>query len=377
MECSLERSAEKMMNYIDWIYSRKVKLSHLRVRCPLTECYHLKLVEILNRSAFSLMSVELNEDANPYCAVYCAALSQCKNLSSVELWYWTLSQPFWDMLAETCSLDGVELVSCSLPKDTNTSVTCPSVRWLTLDQCSGDELDAALLSVCTRIISFGQHSGDALISSMLPPTLLNLTISTCDVFIVDGLPAGLLDITITGTSLTEGDVEGIFKSCPNLENIDFYDNESDCLSEAHIVSIGKKYAKTLKSFNVSQMRGLTEAALKFVCEQCTVLETLNISNNDYLPESVYATVLDSSLSLRKLQANNTKISDEALCRIARAPLTLFDMRHCTGYTERGLTALLDGCDNLKVLRLGGHLINPFVRVLWSRQRPGLLVTGSG
>lgn len=363
-------SYHRGVGQVDWLLNRKVKLSRLQAGSPPTDQDAAKLVALVRRSASSLTEVELGGDGE----VFDAVMLNCRNLEVVELDYCTLSQPYWDMLAGSPILSDIALTNCSLPQGIDTAVACPSVQRLSIDQFTHSDLELAALGACCQLTTYFRSKCGFADLTALPPTLLHLQVSGCAEIGFHALPKSLQELTIARTALDDGDVQGILVSCPHLTLIEFSDNDGAGLIAADIISIGSKYAKSLVRLNIAGCSRSTEAALEHLCKQCTLLEDLNISNNDRLPESAVATILNNSPKLRRFNVNSMRLSDAALRRIAQAPLTALSMDDTTGYTEAGLTALVDGCVDLKSISISGPLFNPFVKVLWSRERPDLVFT---
>lgn len=356
-----------------WLLNRKVKISSLEAEAPPTARSGAQLAVLLNRSVSSLTQIQLRGDHE----VFNAVMAKCRNLEVVELEYFSLTQPFWDMLAESPSLVTIALDTCFFPKDINTNVTCPSVQTLIIEDDADNHMEIALLRACCNATGYYRTHGGFVDLSAIPSTLTNLSVLSCAQVGFYKLPASLVELSVVRCGLDDGDVESILKYCPNLTHLDLSHSDGEDVTEANIVSIGTRYAESLVRLGIADSPGATESALEHLCKKCTRLTDLDISKNRHLPESVYATILDNSPSLRNLRANFLSLSDTALIRIAQSPLASLELRDIHGYSEVGLTALLDGCKALQTIQISGHLVNSFVEVLWSRLCPGLIIRTVG
>eukprot|EP01032_Pedospumella_encystans_P008258 gene8258-9824_t len=81
--------------------------------------------------------------------------------------------------------------------------------------------------------------------------------------------------------------------------------------------------------------------------------------------------LNSCVLLRTLDISDSIVTDATLVKIASAPLAELVMVYATGYTEKGVLALMEGCASLKYLSIQDKLINPLVNLLWQKMRPDI------
>lgn len=378
LQCSMLRcnvDAEKYTStcLLDWILKRDVIFSHLQIHGYLGYEDHKSLIAIVTRSARSLINLQfcgcnlLNE------YVFDAIMSQCKNLEWIELESCTLTQPFWDMLNASHSLVKLSLVMCDI-QSADTHARCPSVQVLSIgEECGEGELELALLAACDCATTYCRSDGDVTDLTSLAPTVQSLRVYRCCALEINKFPAALTQLSITFTVLDTRHVEALLlSSCPNVTHIEFVHNKGTGLNEQQIMGIGDKFDKTLECFTIRGCRGLTEPALKHVCRKCTQLAELDIGHNNHLPASVYTTVLDDAPKLRSFHIDSMKISDTALTRIALAPLMTLSMRDGTGYTDAGLTALVEGCKYLQTIVINGDLVTSFTQILWSKLCPDLI-----
>jgi len=105
------------------------------------------------------------------------------------------------MLSASPSLGDIALMNCFLPKGTDSTAACPSVYRLYIDREAGNDLEIAILRACGQLTSYYRSGGGFVDLSALPPTLLQLGVSSCAEIGFHTLSMSLQELTVAITAL--------------------------------------------------------------------------------------------------------------------------------------------------------------------------------
>lgn len=101
--------------------------------------------------------------------------------------------------------------------------------------------------------------------------------------------------------------------------------------------------KYLQDLSMADCPELNTGTLRYICTKCVALTSLDISGNERLRSDVCEIVLSRLPNLRTFKGNRLCISDSSCDAIAASELIELEMVDTYGYTDNGLTALMDGC----------------------------------
>eukprot|EP00899_Mesostigma_viride_P021803 jgi/Mesvir1/29624/Mv21476-RA.1 len=218
---------------------------------------------------------------------------------------------------------------------------CKGLRHLSLSYCP-DVTDAGIVALggeCHQLESL--HVGncervtDVGIAAIAQgcPRLRRLELWGCD------------GITDAGMSL-------VGEHCPDLEELTI-SSRNGGVTEVSMSVIGRNCAR-LRAFNISES-GFDEPAFRAIAMQCTHLEELDISGNDFPLHVCMAAIAQNCTRLRGLRARNSSMTDEDVALMLQGPvatqLVHLEFSGYTPITDQALMAIAQKCLHLRLLDL--------------------------
>lgn len=384
LELNVCRAPNSTTRQVDWYIRRGVKISKLHARPTLTPNDCDKVVVLLSHSTSFVTSVTITGRSSRMKELgrllLRALVTCCHHLRYFQIENCELSDTFWCLLSASTVLVDLIVCSCTVPLGpwaSSWNARCPSVQTLNIVGKVECKMEVALQKACSHAVAYYRDKGLFADMGYLPHTLQVLIVKQCeDTSMINGrgrfaLSSGLKYVSITSSSAQLHELDDMAITCPRLTYLDLSNIDCFGFDEQSILNIGNAYGKTLKSFLIANCACLTEDSLRNLCTKCVRLRLLDISRNNYLPDSVYATILDCLPNLRCLHLQGMSVSDTSLRRIAQSSLRGLNLTDTTGYTVDGLMALVEGCTCLKFIAINSGMVNASVKRLWAGQRPDL------
>ncbi len=115
-----------------------------------------------------------------------------------------------------------------------------------------------------------------------------------------------------------------------------------------------KYLHRLNTLKVRFATRSTVVVLREILSCCSSLTDIHLTGSTLVKDSAAVTVIDLCPMLRRVDFNNSGITDETLVAIASHPcgknMLSIDVSYCS-VTDTGLVALAGGCDSLQKLHV--------------------------
>lgn len=361
---------------LDWLVTRKIKLSSLQLLCSLPKSVGTKITALLSHSKHHLLGLDVHNDA---CALgpLVACISRfCSQIMILQTRNYKLNESFFMMLGSLRNLKRFCMSDCTaiLTEHCN-GIHCPSVENLTIDGKYTAEVQRAVLNMFPNIAKLHLVHGDNVDLSKMPVTVELLIIFGCTQISAWTLSETIYFIRIYNSGLRDEHVAQIIEKCPYSEYIDVGYNK--LLSEAAIRSISDAYNVNLRGLEIAGCTRMSLAGLQYAISKCKYLLILDISQlkNTTIQSAVFDTIAETCTSLKHLATNGNVLSDYALGRIAQMSLEKLSMVATYGYSELGVLALVTGCLQLKEIVIDNALVtgSPLVKLLWHDKRPLLKI----
>lgn len=244
---------------------------------------------------------------------------------------------------------------------------CPNLTSLNLERCGAfrEGLSNAFIThlarCCPYIVSF-DLSGLDLLNDALPalgrhyPGLQSIDLR--HVFFserefLEFLQSckGLRRINLSITSLTDNNLKAIADNCKQLEEINLTLN-SDLSEEALIYFF--KSCPNLMHVNLSNVQP-SDAAIASLADNCPQLKHVNLYQNVRHTDTAVVSLLKKCPKLESLDLSATRATDVTLAGLVKygSNLRQIYLTNAQFSDEKGLIAFLNGCNNLKEIKLSG------------------------
>jgi hypothetical protein len=157
--------------------------------------------------------------------------------------------------------------------------------------------------------------------------------------------------------LSDGDIDGIIRSCPNIVYLNFNATCRLAISDTAIINIAHSYPNLLR-LELFECAYISDSAIKEIAKSCHRLEHLNLGVCGQISEDTICIIARSCRKLRCLNLMQCFISDRAIKEIAKSchKLEHLDIYGCDGVTNLGISAIARSCPKLKHLDLGNSEI---------------------
>ena len=360
----------KTENQLDWFLVRKIKLSTFRVDYPLSRKALPKVIALLAHSHSHLRTLYLHDVGTSLSSIALCISQYCTGIINLQVANMNLCAPFFEMLSNLRQLKTLTIQECEKLNDVHAQGSlCLSVGTLTLEGKHCTELQEVLLKMCPNLVTFQLMSEVAELYDM-PSKLEELYVDQCKTVRVLNLNSNLRSLVIRGDETKDEDIAGVFTSSLHLQYLDLTCNEF--LTHVTLTRIADAYGESLTHLNISGWEGVSCAAIKYLCEKCTKLSYLALCGDSQdFDQNCVIVALDNCPSLRDLDVSWGSVTDEVLIRVAVATLESFSMMSTTGFTDKGILALVKGCTTLKRLGTCNESLSPLVEYMWKQLRPDI------
>ncbi|RHZ69445.1 hypothetical protein Glove_283g169 [Diversispora epigaea] len=161
--------------------------------------------------------------------------------------------------------------------------------------------------------------------------------------------------------LSNREIDGIIRSCPNIEYLNFNSTGRLCISDTAIINIANLYLNLLR-LDLFECRYISDLAIEVIARSCHNLQHLDLGLFKLINESTISTlciIVHSCKNLRYLCLFNCgSITDYTIKKIANSchKLEYLNIYDCVYVTDLRIRDLVRSCPKLKHLELGGCII---------------------
>ena len=171
--------------------------------------------------------------------------------------------------------------------------------------------------------------------------------------------------------LTDVSIVALVTQCTHLRTLWISRNSNYTDESLHAIA---SHGHKIGSLNLEYCPLLTADAVKRVFAECAALRSLFLAKDDINTDWILgvASHLPSALWCLALSGNITDATLEAVA--VRCPsLEQLDMRTCSGYTAKGMIAIVRGCPLLNTLVVPAEceVVNSSMALIWPLFRPQL------
>lgn len=356
---------------LDWLVTRRIKVSSLQLFHPLPKSAGTKLTALLSYSKLHLMRLTMRKES---CALgpFVACISRfCTQIRDLDIRNYRLSRPFFEVLGGLHKLTKLRIANCTdLLAEFCDGIQCPTLDNLVISGKLSVLAQRFILIMCPNLSSFELHHADDVDLRALPNAVRSLVISDCQKIVAWNLNKNIYRLKVNGSCVTDEQILQILTQCPHLKYIDVGNNPT--LSEGAIEYIGETYQAGLIGYEIAGC-SIGIRALYCAIYGCNKLQNLDISSlpRETIQDNLFVAILQRCPNLRYLAVQGNAITDEALITISQMPLEWLLMKKTLGYDEQGLMALVTGCVQLRYISIDHFLVvkNPLVKLMWQRMRP--------
>jgi F-box/leucine-rich repeat protein 2/20 len=379
--------------FITWAVSRGVRMNTADIPSDIHNTIIQRFIrECTTRNLKCIVLHRFPSDAK----VFSALCKERPQLCDLILQTCNLGKSTTFMLKGLSNLKLLSFESCEGLKTTLfKGLQLPLLHTLTLtDSKCDDECLTRLLSLSTALNKISLTDCTNLTSA----GIYNAFAPRCET---------LLTLCLQGArNLTDETIVTMSRLCPVLHSVDF----SHCvaLTDASLIalSVGCKrlqraylhhnnnYTDTAMSaiaehchqliaLHVAHCAAVTSFGIYRVLEECQELDTLYIGSPLGPTSAELAHIVTKCAKLTyKLSLHVPVIDDSVLLAMAKHCKNIhhIDFHACSGYTERGVMALVRACTKLQNFVLSDRsalVVQPLVREMWEFLRPGLEVRVGG
>lgn len=372
MVCSAWDTEGYFESELEWMIARKIKVSSLCLEEAVPSSVAMKITALLFQSKLHLKHLSFYDNKHVFEIITPCIAMCCGGIRHLELTKCNMN--IRPLLAALNSVSELCFRDCSLFSADFYGIAYPSVKKLLISGNIPDSAQLAVWTVCPNLTDYTRFNGTVYVSKQTRPlqkvTLYNSPVQTKVEFAATLVSATTISVRFArwGTFW----FPTVIEASANYFYMDVSSNDS--LDKMCFQAIGASPScKYLKLLSVARCPGLITSTLRYICTKCSALTSLDISGNRLLRRDVCEMVLRCLPQLHTLKANRTFISDCACDAIASSKLTVLEMEDTYGYTDNGVIALMNGCNNLEKLFINDGLVNSLVRKLWREKATALQV----
>lgn len=357
-----------MERQLDWLLVRRVRLRSFLAEYPLQRSAFPKIIALLELSKCQLRCLDINDNSPLISAIATTVARHCTQLEVVRVGSRKLCAPLFAMCASLQNLKELTLYYYEEFDDgiLNDSSSL-SVTTLDLHGAFSANAQNALMTLCPKLMHYSIDNGNEAVLDNFPTTVLSIEVISCEIVHIRSLNTRLTKFSAINCDITENIIASLINSCAHLRELDL--TECQMLTDVAMVMIGDAYQHSLESLILDRCGSVTSDGLSYLFQKCKAMTFLKLGGNPGPQSFAIDAALNSCVRLRTLDISDSIVTDATLGKIAAAPLAELIMVYATGYTEKGLLALMEGCTSLKYLSFQDNLINPLVKLLWLKMRP--------
>ena len=219
-----------------------------------------------------------------------------------------------------------------------------------LFKSSGFHFDEAARRIQERVTRMSQNAEDRRFQGLFSELIRQVSCRGCasmsDAWlstVVKGGGERLKEIDFHRLQISEKSLAAIVQNCNGLERLTFAGNT--VISYGAFCELLKRCGKQLMELDLSQT-SFGDPHLIAIAQYCTKLKTLAVASCQYTTSCGLSVVLNRcGGTLVALDIHGVHVSDDLFAHIAKCGTKLerLDLSSCTGFTSKGILAVVSGC----------------------------------
>lgn len=238
---------------LDWLVTRKIKVTSLQMLRPLSKTASTKLMALITYSRQHLLKLNVHSTVCAQGSLLAGVSRYCVHIRELEVRGYSINRPFFQMLSGLHNLRKLRIVNCTEIQMEHLSnrIHCPLLESLYIDGKISTVAQLGIFGVCSNLTSFELRNAGEVDLRTLPNTVLSLVVRSCRQIVAWQLNANIYRIKINKCCLREEQLDQIFAQCPNIQYIDLGHNYN--LSEAAVVYVSEFYNANLLGFEIARL----------------------------------------------------------------------------------------------------------------------------